>query len=62
MPLLGQFLLFLPLIKDLERYLKKVLHRVIHRLAFRNRLLNSAKVLSLCTQSYYPLAGRFGPY
>jgi hypothetical protein len=62
MLLLGQFLPVLPAIKDLEHYLKKVLHRVIHRLAFRNRLLNSAKVRSLCTQSYYPLVGLFGLY
>ena len=60
MTLLGQFLPVLPVIKDLELHLKKVLHRVIHRLAFPNRLLNSAKVLSLCTQSYYPPAGLFG--
>jgi hypothetical protein len=60
MQVLGPFLPVLPSIKDLQATSRKVLHRVIHRLAFRKGLFNSAKVLSLCTQSYYLLAGLFG--
>jgi hypothetical protein len=50
----------IPAIKGLPISLEKVLHRVIHSFSFSNDFFNSAKVLSLCIPSYYPLVGPFG--